>query len=202
MTEKKKSLFIICILILVAIIITVAFSSSDGDDPESYTWETSSDSDKVASGRFYAQFQYRDDLHQADVFQATVKVHPALAEWPGVEVKAKDRIFSTEIECLIEIRGISVPDYHADRSRPISKVDRELQRFDDAMDFLWKLLSEADYLILESPESLGDASPVYRCDVYLEIAGAEVSLAQAMIHAGHARPLQDWDWGAKHVERR
>ena len=200
MTPKQRIALVILFLVLPV--------SLSGDGIDDNDWELFSPvlpqrddpSDRTSgSGRFYAQFYYRDDLLEADAFAATVKTYPASGTWPGSHTENDNRIAETRVSTTIRVRGISVPSFHVDRSVPSVRVDRELKRFDDAMDYLWKHLSEAEYIILESPDPDINSTAII-CDVFIPIAGQETDVAQMMIYAGHAKPAGKWNWGGVHVE--
>ena len=56
-----------------------------------------------------------------------------------------------------------------------------------------------DHLILSNPEGVSGTEMVM-CDVYFELAGVRLSLAEALVVAGHAR-YEPHDWGKRIVER-
>ena len=190
---------------LVILFLLMPFAlSGDGIDDED--WELFSpvlpqrdEPSTSGSGRFYAQFYYRDDLLEADAFAATVKTYPASGTWPGSHTASDNRILETRVSTIIRIRGVSVPQYNLDRTVPSVRVDLERKRFDDATDYLWKHLSEAEYIILESPGPDNNSTAII-CDVFIPIVGQETDVSQMMIHAGHAKPAGKWNWGTVHVE--
>ena len=93
---------------------------------------------------------------------------------------------------MIKLRGVSVPRLCRPQIRPIVETRRETRRFDQAMRFVWNLIDATDYLILQNPEVVSGTEQVM-CDVFFELGGVRLSLAKALVEAGHAR-YEPHDW--------
>ena len=102
------------------------------------------------NGEFYARVLHEHDLHDVNVYEVEVKVIPSTGRWPGVQV-VNETIKEVNIHTLIRIRGLSGPGDHLSRLRSHVAVEREREYFIDAMEFLWKVLSAHEYLILSGP---------------------------------------------------
>ena len=77
---------------------------------------------------------------------------------------------------LIRIRGVSVPSQFADRTRPLIFAERERERFDKAMSYVWALISQSETLVLRNPEAI-DGEGYVVCDVSVKIGGHELNLS-------------------------
>ena len=155
-------------------------------------------------GEFYARVLHEHDVHDVNVYEVEVKVKPSTGEWPGVSV-SNVTIKETNIHTLIRLRGISTPADHLPRLRPHIAVEKEQDFFVDAMEFVWKVLSAHEYLILSSPVFLelppGSGAYVTEVDAFIEIGGVRISLADTIVFAGHADKgtTGDHNWGVRDV---
>ena len=162
---------------------------------------------KRGDGEFYARVLHEHDVHNVDIYEVEVKVVPATGNWPGVSI-TNGTIKETNIHTLIRLRGLSVPIDHASRLRPHVTVEKEHDFFVGAMEFVWKVLSAHEYLILANPVLLespaGSGAMVTECDAYLEVGGVRISLADTIIFAGHADAgtAGDYDWGKRQVPKK
>ena len=176
-------------------------SSPNGDDDD---WTSNGQEVERGSGEFYARVLHEHDVHDVNVYEAEVKVKPSTGEWPGVAIK-NETIKETNIHTLIRIRGLSVPIDHGSRLRPHVVVEQEHQYFVDAMEFVWKVLSAHEYLILADPVLVesppGSGAMVTEVDAYLEVGGVRISLADTIVFAGHADvgTASSHDWGKRQV---
>ena len=153
-----------------------------------------------SDGWCYATIEYRDDLIAANKYFLEVKAHPD-AKFPQITGGYAE----TNVHVIVQLRGVSVPRamQEADtRARPHAYVERERKRFDSSMDYIWSLVKLNKTLKLYNPEVVVDDECV-ECDIKFFIGGQWASLAGAMLHDEHARPLQDdgtiWDWGSRNV---
>ena len=198
--RKIRPLLIIigamAILTLAGIFLEHMNASSDGSDPPPKMDAPPVEPEKSV-GFFHAQVEIRDDLHGKGFF-AVVETYPAGGdgEWPVI--KTVSHTAETLGYKLIEIRGISMPSQFADRSRPLIFSERERDRFDKAMSFMWALISQCETLILSNPVAHPENGTIV-CDVAVRIGGHNLDLAHMLIADGHARPAGLWDWGARDV---
>ena len=146
-------------------------------------------------GLFYAEVEIRDDLLAVNGFVADVLVHPTPLKggWPRTTIPIGD--ISGEVRTMVMIRGVSVPSHLASSNRPLIETRRERARFDEAIGFVWNIIQATDYLILTNPEPVSDTDHVV-CDVFFDLAGMRLSLAKALVEAGHASYV-DRDWGKR-----
>ena len=195
--RAMRLLLIICtvtgILVLTGLTIEYLSASSDGtDEPEPV--ETV---EPETVGPFHCHVEIRDDLHTVDAFFGIVETYPAgEAQWPVITTHSHTA--ETLGYTLIRIRGLSVPSQFADRSRPLVFAERERERFDKAMSYVWAFISQSETLILHNPKAVEGEGYVV-CDVSVKIGGHELDLAEMLIADGHARPAGKWNWGARDV---
>ena len=155
-------------------------------------------------GVFYGEIEYRDEIHSPSLFEAWVRVHPSDG-WPEVELH--NNISEASIHTWIQMRGISIPTMDTYRNRPHVEVERERRRFDEAITFLWNLIHASEYVVLENPKLVSrnnGNSPIVACNVYIEIGGAKVDLAKALVENGHAmyNDQDSIDWGHRNIREK
>ena len=185
--------------LLVLLLLTPALLSGNGDDQqelagigrESEVAPTGTE----AVGEFFAEVEIRDDLLAVDQYMMRVQVHPVKTPWPQTQIPKT--AFVADIQVMIKLRGVSVPTVISSRDRPMAETHRETIRFDEAMRFVWHLMDATDHLILSNPVVVAGTEMVM-CDVYFELAGVRLSLAEALVVAGHAR-YEPHDWGLRIV---
>ena len=196
MRNIKSILIIIgAMLFLTAAGLTIDYLSASSDgEPEPELVETV---ETQTVGPFHCHVEIRDDLHTVDAFFGIVEAYPAGdAQWPVIHTASHTA--ETLGYTLIRIRGLSVPSQFADRSRPLVFAERERERFDKAMSYVWAFISQSETLILHNPEAVEGEGYVV-CDVSVKIGGHALDLAEMLIADGHARPAGTWDWGARDV---
>ena len=193
--QKTRRLFPLLILLLLA----PALLSGNGGDEEEVAGR-GRDSEFAATGtedvgEFFAEVEIRDDLLAVDQYMMRVQVHPVKTAWPQTQIPRT--AFAADIQVMIKLRGVSVPSVISSRDRPMAETRRETIRFDEAMRFVWYLMDATDHLVLSNPEVVSGTEMVM-CDVYFELAGTRLSLAEALVVAGHAR-YKPHDWGLRIV---
>ena len=200
MRNLKPLLVIIAVmsvLTLAGLFIERISASGDGTEPPNMPEPEPVDVvEPETLGYFHCTVELRDDLHQVDAFFGIVETFPADGEWPVITTHSHTA--ETLGYKLIQVRGLSVPTQFADRQRPLIFAERERERFDKAMSYVWSLISQSETLILRDPEAVAGEGYVI-CDVAVKIGGHELDLAEMLIADGHARPEGDWDWGARDV---
>ena len=161
-------------------------------------------------GSFYAYVELRDDIRTAKKFLATVKVFPPeaiLGKWPGLKLDLNEaEPKELNVRSVIQIRGIDVPSRTPSFAKPHVFVERERDRFDDAVHFLWGLISDNKTpnrrpLILKNP-TVGE-NDVIICTVYVIVGGHELDVAAMLAGDGHALYGSDgeYNWGGRLVLR-
>lgn len=192
--QKTGGLFPLLILLLLA----PALLSGNGGDEELAGRDRESEFPATGTedvGEFFAEVEIRDDLLAVDQYMMRVQVHPVKTAWPQTQIPRT--AFAADIQVMIKLRGVSVPRIISSRDRPMAETRRETIRFDEAMRFVWYLMDATDHLVLSNPEVVSGTEMVM-CDVYFELAGTRLSLAEALVVAGHAR-YKPHDWGLRIV---
>ena len=181
--------------ILFLLLLTPALLSGNGDDEEEPVRTRGIPAATEEAGEFFAEVEIRDDLLAVDQYMMRVQVHPVKTPWPQTQIPRT--AFAADIQVMIKLRGVSVPRVISSRDRPMAETRRETIRFDEAMRFVWHLMDATDHLVLSNPEVVSGTEMVM-CDVYFELAGVRLSLAKALVVAGHAR-YEPHDWGLRIV---
>ena len=197
MRRIKPLLIIIAsmfILTMVGVSIEYISASGDGTEPpEMLDPEPVDVVEPESFGYFHCHVELLHDLHRVDAFFGIVESFPAVGEASWPVIRTESHTAETLGYSLIQIRGISVPTQFADRTRPLIFAERERDRFDRGMAYMWSLISQSETLILRNPEATEDGTVL--CDVEVRIGGHDLDLASMLINDGHARPSGDWDWG-------
>lgn len=198
--------------LLFLVLLTPALLSGDAPDDKGEWADPSRDSEFAPTGtegvgEFFAEVEIRDDLLAVDEYMIRVQVHPVITSpdkiglethWPQTQIPTT--AFEADIRTMIKLRGVSVPRIDRPKIRPMVETRRETMRFDQAMRFVWNLIDATDYLILQNPEVVSRTEQVM-CDVFFELAGVRLSLAEVLVSAGHAR-YEPHDWGKRIVQKR
>ena len=196
--ERTRGLFPVLILLL---LMPALLSGNGGDEDEPADRGRESKNTPPTGteevGEFFAEVEIRDDLLAVDEYMMRVQVHPVQTPWPRTQIPRT--AFGADIQVLIKLRGVSVPRVISSRDRPMAETRRETIRFDEAMRFVWHLMAATDHLVLSNPEVVSGTEMVM-CDVYFELAGTRLSLAEALVVAGHAR-YEPHDWGKRVVQK-
>ena len=196
--------------LLILLLLTPALLSGDApDDKGAWTSigresESNPPTGTAGVGGFFAEVEIRDDLLGVDEYMMRVQVYPVkpppsgeFSAWPQTQIPTT--AFEADIRTMIKLRGVSVPRIDLPDIRPMVETRRETMRFDQAMGFVWNLIDATDYLILQNPEVVSGTEQVM-CDVFFELAGTRLSLAEVLVSAGHAR-YEPHDWGKRIVEK-
>ena len=183
----------------IAIILFLSFiiyASGPGDDPDNMPLPTNE-----TRGEFFARIEHLHDLLKPNEFFAEIKVHPGTGKFPLITGGYTE----TNVHCVIRVRGTSVPDACQTedmRARPHYDVERERQRWDAAMRYVWNVIEPNRTLRVGNPEVFGN---VVEVDVYFFLGGAWHDLAVAMEADSHAYPIVEgyiYDWGKRLVDVR
>ena len=162
-----------------------------------------------SKGVFYARVRLRDDIRAVNLLFAEVKVFPPEVhhtKWPGTSIEYNDvYLEEVNVKCEIRIRGIEAPSRTPRFSRPHVEVERERSRFDDAVHFLWGLISDSKtpnsrVLILQNPDIYEDTN-IIEVDAFVRLGGHELSIAEVLVRDGHAQYGEGWDWGGRIVRK-
>ncbi len=194
---KQFVIIITAMLVLTLTGLAMQYLAASGDGTEEEPIIDVDVTEPEVLGYFHCHVEIRDDLHRPDAFFGIVETYPSGdAQWPVILTSSHTA--ETLGYTLIRIRGVSVPSQFADRTRPLIFAERERERFDKAMSYVWALISQSETLVLRNPEAVEGEGYVV-CDVSVKIGGHELDLAAMLIADGHARPSGNWDWGARDV---
>ena len=185
------------VAVVFCLYLLVSYASGPGDED----MEELPTSDTETKGAFFARVEYLHHLLKPHEYFAEIKVHPGTGKFPLITGGYTE----TNVHCVIRVRGISVPDAcqtEDKRDRPHEDVEREQQRWDAAMRYVWNVIEPNRTLRVGNPEIVGD---VVEVDVYFSLGGAWHDLAVSMEADSHAYPITEgyvFDWGKRLVEAR
>lgn len=172
-----------------------ANASSDGEFPEDLPPEVFMEA--IPAIKTDAEIAHRIDVIDAKTLFVSARAYPG-SGFPNITGGYTE----TTVACKIQIRGISVPtacQTPESRNRPLAEVRRERSRCENAINYLWGLLSINKKLKLLNPVAVDNMT--VECDVQYAQGGEWHDLANALIADEHARPAGDWAWGSRNVKR-
>ena len=183
-------------ILLIVVSIDFAGGGVDKDDMS----DIKSNQRTAAGDMFYARVKSMNDVYTPAIFRAEVRIEPNSSDWPNV--KSDGAVQALNVVNLVSIRGVSTPiSGNVNRNRPHHEVDRELRRFDEAIQFTRNLIQASDYLLLQAPETITKNEDGVLCDVFIDLGGERINLAEALIESGHALRAGSYNWGERIIRR-
>ena len=164
------------------------FGSSDGTDEPTTT-----------DGWVYGKIEYPHDVLTPRDYFLLLRAHPQ-AKVPMIT----GGYATTDVYVHVRLRGISIPralQNPDDRHRPHIYIDRERQRWNTAMQYVWNTMQPnrtfrvGNFAVLETDQLL-------EADIEFLLGGTWINLANTMINDEIARTPQeefDWDWGTRGI---
>ena len=189
-------------LLIICFAASVIVSRASAPPEEAVEPETMQPIQEVkADGIFEARIQYEHDIDAPNRLFVEIKIYPHQehAPFPGVVGGHSE----TNVHTWVHIRGLSVPNglqSHEDRHVHHDDVEIERRRWNDAMTFLWQIISPNKKLRVVNPEIVD--GKLY-CDLKFYLGGTWHDVAIAMINDNHARkkePGLRWKWGTRLLE--
>lgn len=190
-----KKLFILIILLTIFIHgHAPIFSSSDGSDaPPPNT------PDAPKKGWVYGKIAYPHDVLTPRDYFLLLRAHPQ-AKVP----KITGGYATTDVYVKVRLRGVSTPrdlQNTADRHRPHTYLDRERERWDKAMQYVWNVMQPNRMFRVGNFKVL-KADALLEADIEFLLGGMWINLANTMINDEIARAPQaefEWDWGSRSI---
>lgn len=145
-------------------------------------------------GEWYGRVQQLHDLHGVKMWLAEIKIKPHDLDFPLTSTT--NHVAQDSLMTIVAVRGVSVPHGDSKWDRPHVEVELERRRFDEAITYVWKMLSASEYFIVKNPEWVDDICMI---DVYIDIAGQRINFADALIYQGHATRTPATDWGKRNL---
>ena len=177
-------LFIICV--------SLSLAGGPGEEMPPVPEETDD------NGWVYGRIEYEHDLIAPNLFFLELLAHPD-GQVPMIE----GGYASTDVHVIVRLRGVDVPRaMHApeERHRPHLWRDRERERWNASLKYVWNLLEPTKTLRVHKMAVI-DADRVIEANIEFWLGGAWHNLAVAMLNDDHARPEQTdgstWDPGSK-----
>ena len=178
-------LFIICV--------SLSLASGPGDEEMPPLPDETED-----TGWVYGRIEYLHDLLAPNLYFLELLAHPE-----GQVPKIEGGYASTDVHVVVRLRGVDVPRaMHAvnERHRPHLWRDRERERWDAAMQYVWNLFEPTKTFRVHNMVVI-DEDRVLEADIEFYLGGAWHNLAIALLQDEHARPVQTdgstWDPGGK-----
>ena len=174
-------------------IICVSLSLASGPGEEELI-ETETD----GSGWVYGRIEYEHDLLAPNLYFLELLAHPE-GKVPMIE----GGYASTDVHAIVRLRGVDTPRaMHGpdSRHRPHIWRDRERERWNSAMQYVWNLCEPTKTFRVHNMVVI-DEDRVIEADIEFWLGGAFHNLAVALLNDEHARPVQTdsstWDPGSK-----
>ena len=151
-----------------------------------------------SSGWVYGRIEYEHDLIAPNLYFMELLAHPD-GQVPLIE----GGYASTDVHAIVRLRGVDAPRaLHSvdERHRPHIWRDRERERWNDSMAYVWNLFSSTKTFRVHNMVVIED-DKVIEADIEFWLGGAFHNLAVSMLNDEHARPIQTdgsaWDPGSK-----
>ena len=154
--------------------------------------ENGAESSTQIEGEWFGRVLQLHDLHGVNAWEAEIKIKPHASDFPLT--KTTNLVTQDSIIIPIVIRDIYPPHRDREWGRPHIEVETERRRFNEAIDYVWKIISASDYFIVKDPVWHEELCFV---DVYIEIANTRIDFADALIGVGHASDNPRVDWGKR-----
>lgn len=150
-------------------------------------------------GWVYGKIAYPHDVLTPRDYFMLLRAHPQ-AKVP----KITGGYATTDVYVKVRLRGVSTPrdlQNTVDRHRPHTYLDRERQRWNKAMQYVWNVMQPnrtfrvGNFKVLRTDTLL-------EADIEFLLGGMWINLANAMINDEVARAPQAefaWDWGSRSI---
>ena len=178
--------------ILLILICGLCLASGPGDEEPPRPKETDD------SGWVYGRIEYEHDLLAPNLYFMELLAHPE-GKVPMIE----GGYASTDVHVIVRLRGVDVPralHFIDERHRPHIWRERERERWDAAMRYLWNVCEPTKTFRVHNMAVI-EADRVIEADIEFFLGGAWHNLAISMLSDEHARPVQKdgstWDPGSK-----
>lgn len=190
-----KKFFIIIILLSIFIQGGVLIFSGSDDNGEPPTTQST----EPKNGWVYGKIEYQHDVLTPREYFLLLRAHPN-AKVPNIE----GGYATTDVYAKVRLRGVSTPrnlQNADDRHRPHIWLERERERWNQAMQYVWSIVQPnktfrvGNFKVLDSDELL-------EADIEFLLGGMWINLASAMINDEIARTPQEdfeWDWGSRGI---
>ena len=187
----KKLLLLIPILIILIYGHAHIFGSSDGTDEPNIT--------QITNGWVYGKIEYPHDVLTPRDYFLLLRAHPQ-AKVPMIT----GGYATTDVYVKVRLRGVSTPralHNPDDRHRPHIYLDRERERWNTAMRYVWNVMHPNKTFRVGNFEVL-ETDQLLEADIEFLLGGTWISLANTMVNDEIARTPQeefDWDWGTRGI---
>ena len=180
------------ILHLFVIFVSLSLASGPGDEELPPVPDDTDD-----TGWVYGRIEYQHDLLAPNLYFMELLAHPD-GQVPMIE----GGYASTDVHAIVRLRGVDTPRaLHTvdERHRPHLWRDRERERWDSAMRYVWNVCEPTKTFRVHNMVVI-EADRVIEADIEFYLGGAWHNLAIALIQDEHARPVQTdgstWDPGS------
>ena len=193
--KTLQKYYVYSALLLFALMPANGSGDDDLDTPPTHQATTQPKSKRPVYGEFKARVHIPDHVLSANKVHLEIQVSPNESPFPGVTINLNAGYTHRTASIVdVSIRGISVPVKIPSPERSLEEIEREIQRFDDAIEYLRHLLLTSPYLIVKNP-ALGAYNDIV-ADLYAVKGGIKINVADALIADGHALPDGTlWNWG-------
>ena len=192
---KKLSIIILLFLMLFVNGHPYIFGNGDGgEDPDPIV------SEAYKKGWVYGKIEYLHDVLSPRDYFMLLRAHPQ-AKIP----KITGGYATTDVYVKVRLRDVSTPrELHIaeNRHRPHIYIDRERQRWNEGMQYVWNLM-QPNRTFRVGNFSVLVPDQVLEADIEVLLGGTWLNLANVMRNDGIARmpvPEFEWDWGSRSVD--
>ena len=181
-------------IMLMFVVCASLFASGPGDE----AGPPAEQSETEGSGWVYGRIEYLHDLLAPNLYFLELLAHPD-GQVPMIE----GGYASTDVHAIVRLRGVDTPramhSVVSERHRPHLWRDRERERWDAAMRYVWNVCAPTKTFRVHNMVVI-EADRVIEADIEFYLGGAWHNLAIVLIQDEHARPVQTdgstWDPGS------
>ena len=187
-----KKLMILALILCVFVRGDVLIYGGGDDDPDEPTAELNNE-------WVYGTIEYQHDLLTPRDYFMRLRAHPE-AKVPNIN----GGYATTDVYVNVRLRGVSTPrelQTATDRHRPHIYLQRERQRWDLAMQYVWNLMQQNKTFRVGNFEVI-TADALLEADIEYLLGGMWVNLATTLVNDEIARTPQaefEWDWGSRGI---
>ena len=187
---KKLLILILSLSVLIQGHAPLYGGSEGTDEPEATV---------LVNGWVYATIEYPHDVLSPRDYFMILRAHPK-AKVPHIT----GGYATTDIHVKVRLRGVSTPRalQNADtRHRPHIYLQRERQRWNNAMQYVWNIMQPNRTFRVGNFKVLAKDAHL-EADIEVLLGGTWINLANTMINDEIARTPQEefqWDWGSRGI---
>ena len=185
---------IVFLLFLSFTFVGVLWVSGSGDDDDLELEQVPETPFDISETEWvYGKIEYRDDVLKPNLYFVLLRAHPG-SPVPNI----KGGYHTTDVHVTLKLRGVEVPrglQQKSERNRPHRWLQRERERWDRAMNYVWSVCNPNRTFRVHNLEIV-ESDKVLEGDVEFLLGGQWHLLSVSMLNDFLVLPAGgDWDFG-------